>query len=164
MVSSPTTDVFNGYYKYGRIANALPENVLDEIYNFVKIDFQDYLDSRSLTETEINYIRTGNDDGIKTILDQYFKIRIYNQTIYYHIYCIQDIEPEDNPLYYIPQNIINQMKIVINNTKNQILNTNNNISLENTTNLEHIFLDYIGCLYYIHGIDWIKEIPNLSDE
>jgi hypothetical protein len=84
----------------------------------------------------------------------------------YHSAIIQDIEPHDNPLYYVTNDVLDKIRKKVNETSFEILqsagkNPQRGFVQEHST-LEELFLNYIGCLYYWETSHWLLELP-ISD-
>lgn len=84
----------------------------------------------------------------------------------YNSVLIQDIEPHDNPLYYVTSEVLAKIRDHINATSFEILHRAGKNPqpgfVQNHATLEDLFLNYMGCLYYWDTRHWLLELP-ISD-
>ena len=142
---------------YRWIAAARDADVLDTILDYATDEFSKSLDRIEFDMEEVRKISQMNLEERRKYISYIFRPVVNGNVVSYDICYLQDIEPIDNPLYFVNPNIIDDMKRTINTTAKDIIGTVVNDTVEQPlTTLEDVFINYVGALNYLYINDWLE--------
>jgi hypothetical protein len=147
---------------YQCIIDAPVNKIMDTITDYFKNHLINY--TFDLEDDELmTAILTQDGDIMKAYLENIVSIYV-NDTgkVQYDLYLLQGVNEDENPLYNIPVNILQEIIEHINVTSYTILKNGNMNPPQGyqhqSENMEQMFIEYVGSLYYWYGYAWLRNM------
>lgn len=149
------------YGSYRAIATASTDDVLKMIEVVMLENFYCSLDRMQFDIHDAIILSTSTIEERKRFFSSAYTPVKNGTTVIHHMSEFQDIEPEDNPLYFVDESIITQMRQTIHEVSRDIMNIEFQTVLPDNfeqplTTLEDVFINYVGVMHYVKNPIWIK--------